>query len=153
MSDPKYSIDEVKEWFSPLKVLNNKGVNKGVTNHLTSLSKYGDNPVKSLNEDSLTAWTKIFGECLSDVKAIPDNDGLEFVRRYREKFQENCRLSDDELNQLTKKEFVYLFAIVMPDIFNKEEKERLENKEKERLEKERLEKERLEKERLEKERL
>lgn len=110
-----YTINEVKEWFSPLKVLD-----KGVTSHLTSLTKYGDNLVKSPNETSTTAWTIIFGDCLSDVKAIPDNDELEFVKKYRKKFQENCRLSDDELNKLTKKEFVYLFAIVMPDIFNEE---------------------------------
>lgn len=113
MSDPKSTIDDVKNWFSPLPVLDNKSV----TNHLTSLTKYGDNLVKSPNDTSLTAWTKIFGECLSDVKAIPD---VEFVKNYRTKFQANSRLPDDKLNQMTKKEFVSLFAETMNDIFNKE---------------------------------
>ena len=130
MSDP-ITIDNVKEWFSPLEVLNTKFVIK----HLTSLSEYGDKPVKSPNQTSTTAWTKIFGECLSDVKVIPDDDALTFVTKYRTEFKEKCGKSDDELNKMTKKEFVYLFAIVMPNIFN-EEKERLEKEEKERLDKE-----------------
>ena len=114
MSDLKYTtIDKVKEWFLPLKVLDNKGV----TSHLTSLTKYGDNLVKSPNEKSETAWTKIFGECLSDVKDIPDVHALQ---NYRKEFKNSCGKSDDKLNQMTKQKFVYLFAETMNYIFNKE---------------------------------
>lgn len=95
-------IEVVKVWFRPLEVLKNERVNS----HLESLYKYGDNPVKSLNENSLSAWTKIFGECLSDVKAIPD---VEFLKKYRTKFQANCKLSDDELNKMTKKS-LYIYS-------------------------------------------
>ena len=86
MSDPKYTIDKVKKWFHPLEVLDNKGV----TNHLTSLTKYGDNLVKSPNEKSETAWTKIFGECLSDVKDIPDDGALEFVKSIERNFKQTA---------------------------------------------------------------
>jgi hypothetical protein len=86
--------------------------------HLMSLSKYGDNYVKTPIQTSETAWTKIFGECLSDVKDIPD---YEFVKKYRDEFKKVCEKTNDVLNTMTKREFVELFAKTMNDIFNEEE--------------------------------
>jgi hypothetical protein len=81
MSDPnKYTIEEVKEWFLPFSTEPNT--------HLKSLLKYGDNLVKSPNDKSPTAWTKIFGECLFDVKIIPDVPAL---INDRNKFKKNVQ--------------------------------------------------------------
>ena len=122
MSNPEYTREQVKEWFSPLKVLNTERVNR----HLDSLSKNGDNLVKIDSNKSDGGWEKMFGVCLSDVKDIPGKNVLEIVRRYRSDFQQKCDKTDDELNKLTKLEFVKLFADVMSKIFNEEEERRKE---------------------------
>jgi hypothetical protein len=122
MSNPENNREQVKEWFSPLKVLNTERVNR----HLDSLSKNGDNLVKIDSNKSDGGWEKMFGVCLSDVKDIPGKNVLEIVRRYRSDFQQKCDKTDDELNKLTKLEFVKLFADVMSKIFNEEEERRKE---------------------------
>ena len=122
MSNPENNREQVKEWFSPLKVLNTERVNS----HLDSLSKNGDTLVKNDSNKSQGGWTKMFGECLSDVKDIPGKNGLDIVRRYRSDFQQKCDKTDDELNKITKNEFVKLFADVMSKIFNEEEERRKE---------------------------
>jgi hypothetical protein len=107
-----YTIENVKEWFLPLEVLNN---NKRVGNHLESLVKYGNNLVKSPSQGD-RAWAVIFTECLFDVKTIPDDK----VEYYKKEFIKKCGETEDNLNKMTKKEFVELFAKIMSEIFNKE---------------------------------
>lgn len=116
MTQP-YTPEQVKEWFGELTVLDTPRINQ----HLQSLGKYGDNPVKTQNNTNERAWTQIFNECLGDVKDIQiDKDYI----RYREEFQKRCGKTNDELNAMTKKDFVILFAQVMKDIFTEEEKQR-----------------------------
>jgi hypothetical protein len=116
-----YTLEQVKEWFGELTVLDTPRINQ----HLQSLGKYGDNPVKTQNNRNNTAWTFIFNECLGDVKNIHNNN--DYIR-YREEFQKRCGKTNDELNAMTKQYFVKLFAQVMKDIFTEEEKQRQEEK-------------------------
>jgi hypothetical protein len=113
-----YTPEQVKEWFGELTVLDTPRINQ----HLQSLGKYGDNPVKTQNNTNETAWAKIFNECLGDVKDIHNNND------YREEFQKRCGKTNDELNAMIKQDFVKLFAQVMKDIFTEEETQRQEEK-------------------------
>jgi hypothetical protein len=114
-----YTIENVKEWFLPLEVLNN---NKRVGNHLESLVKYGNNLVKSPSQRD-RAWAVIFTECLFVVKTISDDE----VKQYKNKFIKNCGETEDKLNNMTKKEFVELFAKIMSEIFKEEAEEEQRN--------------------------
>jgi hypothetical protein len=106
------TIEVVKGWFQPLKVLESQRVNR----HLESLYKYGDNLVNSSNQTSSTAWKKIFRECLIDVIDVTND----VVKSYENNFKVNCGKTDDELNKMTKKDFVMLFAQVLNPIFVEE---------------------------------
>ena len=96
-------IEEVKRWFSPLKVLDIPVV----TQHLLSLQKYQNEKVKS--------WTKIFAECLRDIRTTPNQNEI-----MKTSFIEKCDKPSDTLNIMTKKEFVQLFAKIMNEIINEE---------------------------------
>ena len=127
-----YTLEEVKEWFGTLDVLNIPDINQ----HLQSLANYGDNLVKSPNNKNKTAWTIIFNECLGDVKHIQnDNDYI----RYKIAFEQRCGIPNenlnDELNAMTKKKFVILFAKVMTVIFTEEKRQEEERQEEERKQK------------------
>lgn len=114
-----YKLEEVKQWFGKLTIINDSRINR----HLQSLSNYGDNPVNSTDTDSATAWYRIFNECLSDLENI-NNDSVE---HYRGKFNEEYRNFTSDLNlnlnTITKKDFVELFAATMNYIFTKEKVE------------------------------
>lgn len=133
-----YTLEEVKEWFGTLDVLNTN------TSHLQSLANYGDNLVKSPNNKNKTAWTIIFNECLGDVKHIQnDNDYIRYKIAFKQRFGIPNENLNDELNAMTKKEFVILFAKTMDDIFTEEKRQEEERKQQEE-EREELEKQRKE---------
>jgi hypothetical protein len=94
-----YSKEEVIRWFSDLNVMNSGTVN----NHLESLRKYGNNPVKS--------WTKIFAECMKDIGYDKDN-----YKNDQNMFLTKTNLTDDQLNEMNKREFVELFSKTMKSI-------------------------------------
>ena len=115
MSKKIYTIEEVKQWFGKLTIIDNPRI----TQHLQSLGKYGDNPVNSTDTNSATAWHRIFNDCLLGLKNINNTD-----KKYIEDFERECIKSISELlNKMTKKDFVILFAKVMNDIFTKEKVE------------------------------
>jgi hypothetical protein len=111
------TIEVVKGWFQPLKVLESERVNR----HLESLYNYGNNLVNSSNQTSSTAWKKIFRECLIDVIDVTND----VVKSYENKFQEKCGKTVDELNKMTKKDFVMLFAQILNPIFVEEKEQPL----------------------------
>ena len=115
-----YKPEEVKKWFGELPIINNKRI----TQHLLSLGKYGDNPVNSTDTTkSATAWHKIFNECLLDLENI-NNDSVEHYRgKFNEKYRKFTSDLNVNLNTMTKKDFVELFAATMNYIFTEEKVE------------------------------
>jgi hypothetical protein len=128
----KYKQEEVKEWFGGLPIIDDSRTNR----HLQSLGNYGDNLVNSTATNSVTAWHMIFNECLLDLKNIKNDS----VKHYRGKFNEEYINFISEpnvnLNTMTKKDFVILFAKTMDYIFTEEERQE-EQQEKKRKEEER----------------
>lgn len=111
-----YKLNDVKKWFGGLPIIDDPRTNK----HLESLCRYGDNPVNSTDKNLPKAWHWIFNECLLDLENINNTD-----KSYILDFERECKKSNFELNTMTKKDFVILFAKVMNDIFTKKKVEEL----------------------------
>jgi hypothetical protein len=77
------------------------------------LQTYGTNPVRS--------WTKLFGEC---ILAITNNrDAVERINKYKPEFIGEIQIKHpniDFLNNITKNEFVVLFAETLSTILQTE---------------------------------
>ena len=118
MSSSTYTIDDVKQWFSPLNVLDNQVVK----NHLEFLQTYRNNHV--------TSWTRLFADCLRDIMDITPLKGENesgTLQRYKANFKTKYELSSNKdinnLNNMKKKEFVELFAKIMNEIINEEKQQ------------------------------
>jgi hypothetical protein len=126
----RYKLEEVKKWFGKLPIIDNPLDNPRINRHLQSLSNYGDNPVNSTAKKSDTAWHWIFNECLSDLENI-NNDSVEHYRgKFNERYSKFTSDLNVNLNTMTKKDFVELFAKTMDDIFTEEEQQEEQQEEK-----------------------
>jgi hypothetical protein len=107
---PYETVNEMTEWFSPLKLEDT----------------HKDNTKRTLidiftkKENKLNEWDKFFIILFRLFRSY--EFGTKTPEMYKYEFQKRCKLSDNELNEMTYEEFVHLFAMIMPEIFENEEK-------------------------------
>ena len=106
------TVDDVISWFSPLEVSVD---NPRVASHIESLTKYYNNPVATRQ----SKWTRLYADCLTDIGRNPMNDNK--LTEMSVKFIEESDKNETELNEMTKEEFVKLFALTMDKIIKDEE--------------------------------
>jgi hypothetical protein len=94
---------------SPLKL---KDTHKDITKR--TLIDIFTNKDNKLNE-----WDKFFIILFRLFRSYEFGDKTPEMYKYE--FQKRCKLSDNELNEMTYEEFVHLFAMIMPEIFENEE--------------------------------
>jgi len=124
------SDDDVLNWFGSFKDKIDIS-NPVVKNHIVSLTKYHNNQVAN----NTSKWRRIYTDCLTDIGYNPnDTNKLEIMSK---DFiaESGKKEKEDELNQMTKKEFVILFAETMGKIKKKHEQKELEELEEKEEEK------------------
>lgn len=109
--------EEVISWFSPLEVF---VANPRVASHIESLTKYYNNPVATTQ----STWKRLYTDCLTDIGRNPKN--LDILEDMSKKFIKESGKNEKELNEMTKEDFVKLFAKTMDKIIKDEEKESIE---------------------------
>lgn len=109
------TVNEMTEWFSPLKL---KDTHKDITKR--TLIDIFTNKDNKLNKNKLNKWDKFFIILFRLFRSYEFDDKTPEMYKYE--FQKRCKLSDNELNEMTYEEFVHLFAMIMPEIFKNEEK-------------------------------
>lgn len=127
------TTDEVIQWFTPFALVRNVNT---IESHIVSLTKEWDNLVND--------WKQLYMYCLYDIGygAETSNKDYENVKNllkfnpYRlkvtsDEFQIKTSKTDEELNKMTKKDFVLLFAKTMDEILKlKEDKHEKETEKK-----------------------
>ena len=106
------TIKMVASWFTPLKL---NGIERDATKRtLLDIFEYKDKSVKSKGE-----WEPIFFILFRLFRSYG------YGEMYKSEFKKMCltaNITDEELNNMTLEEFVYLFAGKMPEIFENEKK-------------------------------
>jgi hypothetical protein len=137
------TTDEVIQWFRPLDgevrslLESEANLNKKiVTSHMSSLTKYYDSNVAT----NWSTWKRLYADCLTDIGRHPMIDNK--LNDMSVKFIIKSGKNETELNEMTKEEFVKLFALTMDKIIKDEETEQeLRNKQQIEKEKEIMKKE------------
>lgn len=116
------TVEDVISWFEPLDgevkrlLAIEANLNKKiVTSHMSSLTTYYDSNVAT----NLSTWKRLYADCLTDIGRNPKN--LDILEDMSVKFiKESDEKDETKLNEMTKKEFVQLFAKTMDKIIKDE---------------------------------
>jgi hypothetical protein len=122
------TVDDVITWFEPRKVYL---LDPKVKSHIESLTKYYNSRVAT----ATSTWTRLYTDCLTDIgyELIDTTDVTHQIYKKNQgynpyqlkitsdEFRNKTRKRDEELNQMTKKEFVKLFAQTINEIITEKE--------------------------------
>lgn len=110
------TVEMMASWFTPLKL---NGIETDATKRtLLDIFEYKDESVKSKG-----GWGPIFFILFRLFRTY--GYGGKKLEMYKSEFKKMCltaNITDEDLNNMTLEEFVYLFAGKMPEIFDNEEK-------------------------------
>lgn len=122
------TVEDVITWFKPRKVYL---LDPKVKSHIESLTKFYNSPVATAK----STWTRLYTDCLTDIgyELIDTTDVTHQIYKKNQgynpyqlkitsdEFQTKTRIIKEQLNQMTKKEFVQLFAQTINEIITEKE--------------------------------